>query len=256
VADSWIECWEPRPQAAFRLFCFPYAGVGATVYRPWALALPDTIELRAVQPPGRGRRLAESPCTRLSDLARAAAHAILPDADRPFAIFGHSLGALVGFEVARELRRLSGLAPAHLFASGRRAPQLPDAEPPLHPLPDREFIAEVGRRYAGIPEAVLREPDLLRLLLPTLRTDIQSLETYIFTPDEPLACPLSVFGGEQDERARPEQLDAWRHLTRGRFSRQMFPGGHFFPVQDSQPLLLGAMARELAVSRTLAEARA
>lgn len=233
VASSWILRFDPKPQADLRLFCFPYAGVGASCYRAWPALLPPEFELCAVQLPGREGRLREPPFRSLSELADAAAAGLEPHLDRPYAFFGHSMGALVAFEVARRLRWVGRTGPRWLFASGRRGPRVPDRDPPIAHLPDAEFVAAIRRRYDGIPDQVLEHRELLELLLPGLRVDIAALETYVYRPGEPLDCPLTVFGGVADATTR-EDLDAWRAETRGAFELEMLPGGHFF-VQDARP---------------------
>jgi medium-chain acyl-[acyl-carrier-protein] hydrolase len=162
----------------------------------------------------------------------------------PFALFGHSFGALVAFEVARELRRRGGPEPAHLFISARRGPRRPDPVPPLHGLSDDRFLAEVRSRYGGIPDAVLEEPELLALLLPTLRADLQAVETYTSEPDTPLEVPMTAFGGLNDPWASLEDLEAWADETRGRFHITRFPGGHFY-LNESEAALLEALETQL-----------
>ena len=148
--DSWIAFRKPNPQARLRLFCFPYAGAGASIFRTWPDGLPADVEICPVQYPGRGTRPMETPFTEISSLVRALAQAMLPLVDKPFAFFGHSLGALVAFELAQELRRQSSLQPARLFVSADRAPQIPRRNRPIHALPEGEFLAEL-RRLNGIP---------------------------------------------------------------------------------------------------------
>jgi medium-chain acyl-[acyl-carrier-protein] hydrolase len=234
VASSWILRFDPKPQADLRLFCFPYAGVGASCYRAWPALLPPEFELCAVQPPGREGRLREPPFRSIPELVEAAAAGLEPYFDRPFAFFGHSMGALVAFEVARLLRRGGRTGPCWLFASGRRGPRVPDREPPLQHLPDAEFVAEIQRRYGGIPDQVLQHRELLELLLPGLRADVAALDTYVYRPGEPLDCPVTAFGGMADKMTLAEDLDAWRAETRGAFELEMFPGGHFF-IDEARP---------------------
>ena len=159
---AWIAWARPRPEARLRLFCFPYAGGGATIFRKWSDSLPETVEVNPVQLPGRGNRLREPPFARLSPLVQAIAAGLLPHLDKPFAFFGHSLGALVGFELARQLRRQAGVHPVRLFISADRAPQIPRRERPIHALPEGEFLAELNR-LNGIPGKVLAEADLIVL---------------------------------------------------------------------------------------------
>jgi medium-chain acyl-[acyl-carrier-protein] hydrolase len=172
------------------------------------------------------------------------AEVIEPLLDRPFAFFGHSLGALLAFEVARALQRKGSRSPVHLFVSGRRAPSRPDPDPAMSHLPEKAFVSEMRRRWDGIPAAVLSEPELLQLLLPTLRADIALVENYVYVPGSPLECPISCFGGTEDPSLRETDLGPWRLQTRGAFSQHMFPGGHFF-VQTSREQVLAAVKHAL-----------
>src|SRR5205814_4666171 len=188
TVDSWIQYYQSKPQACLRLFCFPYAGGGASIFRTWSENLPPEIEACPIQLPGRESRLLEAPFSQLFSLIEPVAQALLPYLDMPCAFFGHSMGALVSFELARYLRRQHGLSPVHLFVSGRRAPQLSDPDPPIHPLPEAEFLEEL-RSLKGTPEEVLQNTELLQLLLPLLRADFAVCETYAYAPETPLLCP-------------------------------------------------------------------
>jgi medium-chain acyl-[acyl-carrier-protein] hydrolase len=241
--DSWIAFRKPNKQARLRLFCFPYAGTGAATFRTWSDGLPADVEVCPVQFPGRGTRLQEAPFTRLSPLVRTLAQTLAPLLDRPFAFFGHSLGALVGFELARQLRRQSAVQPVRLFVSAGRAPQLADRHRPLHALPEGEFLAEL-RRLNGTPGHLLDEMDLMQLMLPVLRADFAAYETYAYSPEPPLGCVITCFGGSQDRRVSRGELEAWRDQTRAAFSLRMFPGDHFF-LNAAQPLLLQVLSHEL-----------
>jgi medium-chain acyl-[acyl-carrier-protein] hydrolase len=241
---SWVMRFRPHPAPSVRLFCFHHAGGGASAYRTWMDCIPAGMELCAIQLPGREGRLGERAYQRLADVVPLVVEAIDPFLDLPFVFFGHSLGALLAFEVARELAATGRPAPAHLFLSGRRAPTQPDPEPPVSQLSPAALIAEVRRRWGGIPDAVLAEPELLQLLLPTLRTDLAAVETYTYVPGAPLECPISCFGGTDDPSSRQADLAPWRQQTRATFSQRMFPGGHFF-VQSSRTEVLAAMKHDL-----------
>jgi len=234
--SPWFYIPKPRPEAGLRLFCFPYAGGGITPFLPWASSLPPWLEVVAVQPPGRGLRMRERPYTRLEPLLADLHTAIAPLLDRPFAFFGYSLGALVAFELAR-LRRARGESlPRALFASARSAPQLPLAYPPTHGLPLEPFIAEL-RRFNGTPEEVLQNRELLELVLPTLRADLEVNETYAYAPAPPLEIPIFAYGGLDDPRCSPERLEAWGEQTRAGFSARFVQGGHFFIQTHGEQLL-------------------
>lgn len=244
----WIVCRKPNPAARLRLFCFPYAGGGASVFRTWANELPADIEVCAIQLPGRETRLREPPFTRMEPLVEQLANVLAPHLTRPFALFGYSLGALVSFELARLWRRRQAPVPVHLFVAARAAPQLLREESALHQLPDADLVAEVCRRYDGIPPAVRQEIELMKLLLPLLRADLAVMETYAYTIDEPFGCPLSAFGGLDDRAVTRDKLEAWRDQTRGTFTLRLLPGTHFF-LNTARPLLLQVVSRSLSADR-------
>lgn len=212
-------------------------------FRSWSNSLPPTVEVCPVELPGRGARLKVPPFTRLSPLVQAIAHAILPHLDKPFAFFGHSMGALISFELTRLLRRDYSRSPVHLFVSASRAPQVPDPDPPIHALPEPEFLEEL-RHLNGTPKEVLENTELMQLLLPVLRADFAVIETYVYDPEPAQDFPITAFGGLQDNEVSCDALKAWREQTSASFSLQMLPGNHFF-IQSAQPLLLRLLSREL-----------
>jgi surfactin synthase thioesterase subunit len=240
--------WISRPKlnsaAHLRLFCVPYAGAGASIFRGWANELPPELEVCLIQLPGRESRLRETPYRRLLLAAEDLAQVLRPYLDRPFALFGHSMGALIAFETARALRRASDRNPACLIVSGRRAPHIPDPDTPLHRLPEAAFVQGVQQRYNAIPDVILKDAELMQVFLPTLRADFAMIETYDYADDHPLDCPIVCFGGRQDHRTTQATLDAWRDLTRGPFALRMFPGSHFF-LNDQRALFLRALSDEL-----------
>jgi len=237
----WLFRPRPNAQARIRLFCFPCAGKGASLFRKWGHFLPDWVEVCGVQCPGREQRLREAPFARLPRLVDAAAWALRPFVDRPYVIFGHSVGALVGFEWARQLRRLGCLDPLHLVVAARRAPHRREQREPIAHLPQADFIDAVRRRYDGIPAEILQDPDLLDLLVPTLRADLQLLENYVYEHEAPLASPITCFWGREDAETDWDDLEGWRQHSAANFNVQMFPGGHFF-VQSAETELVGAVA--------------
>jgi medium-chain acyl-[acyl-carrier-protein] hydrolase len=226
-----------------RVFCFPYAGGGAAVFRAWPDDLPEEVEVCAIALPGRGARLREAPFNRLAPLVAVLSAAIVPYLDRPFAFFGHSMGALMGFEVARDLRRRGDFKPSHMFVSGYRAPQLGFLGTPIHALSDDAFIEEL-RRLNGTAHEILESDELMRLLLPMLKADFAMCEGYLYTPDAPLDCAISAYGGRDDGEVSAEDLRAWRAQTSGPFTVQMFPGDHFF-LESARRELLRAVGGEL-----------
>ena len=246
-ASKWLVRPKQVPTARLRLFCFPYAGVGASAYRTWVPAFGPEVEVNIVQPPGRESRWGEPALASLRELVSGAADALGPFLTPPFAVFGHSLGALVAFELARELRRRGRPGPVWLFASAHRAPQLPNPHPLLHGLADGELVSEICRQYAGIPQAVLDDPELLALMLPGLRADFTSFETYRYELDEPLACPISAFGGTTDRRVTEAELDAWQAQTRAGFRLRMMDGDHFY-LQPHRDAVIAAVSADLAMA--------
>ncbi len=166
-----------------------------------------------------------------------------PYSDMPFAFFGHSMGALLSFELARELRRQHGIVPVHLFATGKQAPQVPDRDPPIHQLPDPAFLDEL-RLLNGTPEEVLQHPELMELMLPVLRADMAVSETYVYKREDRLDCSISALGGLQDRQVNYDGLVAWREQTNRSFTLRMFPGNHFF-LKHSQSLVLEAISQSL-----------
>ena len=242
-ATDWLVRSRTDAQARMRLFCLPYAGGNASVFRRWADELPAEVEVCPIQLPGRERRHKEPPFTQMSALVKMLTQVLGPYLDLPFALFGHSMGALASFELARQLRREGLAGPAHLYVSAMRAPQLPDLEPPLHRLPEPRLVAKL-REINGTPEEMLTDPETLALYLPALRADLALVETHVHQTEPPLTCPLTVFGGVQDDKVPEEALAAWRSQTEGSFTLQLLPGDHFF-IQQRRTELLAALAQHL-----------
>jgi medium-chain acyl-[acyl-carrier-protein] hydrolase len=225
------------------LICFPHAGGGATAFFALASSLPETIELRAIQLPGRETRLGEAPFTRLPLLIDALADALNDSLREPYALFGHSLGALIAFELGRELRRRGVPLPGTLIVSGRRAPTVKVSEPPLHTLPDRAFVAELRRRYDAIPRVILDEPELMALFLPALKADFALFETHEHRDEPRLDCALGIYGGAADPQTA--EMEGWAELVVGPCRRRRFDGGHFYLAERAE--------RRAALAAALAE---
>jgi len=242
--NSWITCPKPNPQARLRLFCFPCAGGTTSVFSKWPNNLPADVEVCSVQLPGRGSRLMEQPFTRLSPLVQTLIPILKPYLDIPFAFFGHSMGATIGFEIARQLHRQDNSSPVQLFACSCPAPQIPILKRPIHMLPEAAFVAELRHRFNAIPQAILEDNELMQLFLPSLRADFAMIDAYVYTPENPLECPISVFGGLQDNAVRYDSLEAWRTHTRSSFTLQMFPGDHFF-LHNKKSRFLQALSQQL-----------
>lgn len=244
IPGVWLHPWQPKLQARLRVFCFPYAGGGSSIYRTWSEQLPAEIEICPVQLPGRELRWREKPFRQMSDLIEPLVQALLPYLDKPYAFFGHSMGGLVSFELARTLRRAGHqYPPVRLCISGSQAPQLLDPDPPRYHLSDADFLEEV-RRLQGTPEAVLENQELLHLVLPLLRADFELCETYQYVSEAPLSCPISAFGGLEDREISRDDLLAWKEQTTGSFNARFLAGNHFF-LHKQQSALLFALAHDL-----------
>ncbi len=244
--DVWLQYWQRKPHARIRLFCFPYAGGGASIFRSWSEQLPQDIEVCPVQLPGRENRLLETPFSSTSSLLDALAPALLPYLDMPYAFFGHSMGSLISFELARRLSdQQIRYTPVRLFMSGHRAPQLPDPDPPTYHLPEPAFIEEL-RRLQGTSEEVLQNTELLRLLMPLLRADFTLCETYKYIHAKPLNIPILAFGGLQDTSISRDEISAWREQTCAPFTLRFFTGNHYFLRGEELPKLLQTISREIS----------
>jgi medium-chain acyl-[acyl-carrier-protein] hydrolase len=222
---KWFYIPRPNPHSKLRLFCFPYAGAGAMVFRDWCLHVPRDVEILALQAPGRESRFREAPLTQLDSLVDELV-AVMPT-DKPFAFFGHSLGALVAFELVRRLRQTHGRLPQHLFVSARNAPQTKALTETYYNLPDNEF-AEKVTLLGGMDDLILQNKEMMSLILPILRADFQMNETYEYRAEPPLTCPISAFHGTEDSIMTYELLDAWRTQTASDFRLRTLEDGHFF----------------------------
>ncbi|MEO9028667.1 MAG: thioesterase domain-containing protein [Ktedonobacteraceae bacterium] len=236
VTSPWFRYYKIKPEAHLRLFCFPHAGGGASQFCLWGEKFPAFVEVCPVQLPGREERLGEQPFTQLSALLPPLMEAISGYLDKPFAFFGHSMGALISFELARSLRRCNLPLPQHLFVSAHRAPHLPRQHRYAHVLPSAEFLKAV-ERLAGTPVELLNNAEAMETFLPVLRADFRLCETYNYTVEEPLSSTLSACGGMMDDSVSRQELDAWRLQTTSAFNLHMFPGAHFYFQNMETPLI-------------------
>jgi medium-chain acyl-[acyl-carrier-protein] hydrolase len=240
--NAWFINLSPSRRPLLRLFCFPYAGGSAAVFRELADALPEDIGLWAANLPGRGSRLQHAPLAEMEPLVALLAQA-LPD-EQPFAFLGYSLGGRLAFEVVRALRRQGRTLPEHLFVAAASAPHLPPNGAAWHTLPEPDLLAEL-RQYNGVPEVVMNEPEILALLLPALRADLTMSATAVYTPERPLLVPITALGGRRDPLVSGEALAAWRDHTSGRFRLKLFDGDHFFFRAVKPELLAGIISTEI-----------
>lgn len=234
VMDRWLTCPSPRPSARARLFCLPHAGAGASAYNGWpdTLAEHTDVEVLLVRPPGRESRLAELPRLDSSELTDAIERRL----DRPYALFGHSVGARLAFEVVRELRRRGLPGPVLLGASGCPAPQLPVESPEDSTLSDDAFLERVAG-IGGMPAHVLADAEVRELVLPALRADFDYVDSYRYEPGPPLPVLLHAFGGDDDPEAEPGQIQAWRSQTAGPFRCTILRGDHFFVMEHREEVI-------------------
>ncbi len=237
VQGSNFVVFRPRPAAAFRLFCFPHAGGAPIAFFPWATQLCEGIECVCLQYPGRAQRLREHSSTSVVQLVDGILREIDDLSEKPFAFYGHSLGGIVAFELTRALRQLGRPGPCHLYIGAARPPQNASSRPPIHMLADGDFVAAVNSRYGGIPAAIASDSGALEMFLPGLRGDFTAYETYQFRPSDPLAIPITIFGGEEDTAVPPECLQGWAQHTSSTFDVKLLPGGHFFPPASTQALI-------------------
>lgn len=233
---NWFVVPRPRPHAAVRLFCLPYAGGGASAYRRWPAAIGTDIEVIAVQPPGRENRIAEDPAFDRTELADAIAEDVAGD-DRPYALYGHSLGGWDAYETTRHLHRTGTRLPVKLYTGGCRAPHIPvtGTFAGLSTLDDDALVARVAEG-GGLHEAILAEPELLELLLPALRADFTRLDQYTHTGGDPLPVPIVAYAARADTAVTRADIEPWdRHTTAGCVVHDV-DGDHFFLLDDNSGL--------------------
>ena len=218
---------ETRPAAASRIICVPHAGGAASAFRHWPPLVAPDREVLGVQLPGRESRLFERPLTSMPELVTSLADEIEAWLDRPYALFGHSMGALIAFELARAIRRRGLPPPTYLFASACAAPHRTSARRDLSQLSDSDLVAEIERLRTGA-DAAMQHAEFLDLLLPALRADCALCATYKWQREAPLDCPIAAFGGQRDAAFTRPDLEAWSCHTTGRFDARVYPGDHFY----------------------------
>ena len=250
TGGRWIV--EPVPalaDPAVRLFCFAHAGGGPAFFRRWRAALAPEIDVRPVLLPGRESRIREAPARRIEQVLDPLCAALLPHLDRPYVLFGHSMGAVLAYEVGRRLARSrashEGFAegPAAVLVSGRRAPRLPTSRRLFSTLPDAEFLREIGG-LGGTPPEVLKESALLRALLPPLRADFELNEWYQPLPGPRLHCPVAAYMGAADPEVNHRELLGWHEETGGEFTMRVFDGDHFY-LKDGRADVLAAVRQDV-----------
>ena len=237
--NPWLIGQPSGEPARHPVFCFPNAGGGASLFARWARESPETLEILGVQLPGRENRLNEPPVTNFSRLLEAIWQAIGPLLDRPYVLLGHSMGALVAFEFARTVRRAAAPPPEVLWVLSLGPPDTVRSSSNLHRLPDEQLLAAVQNRFGGIPDVIRDDPEMLRLILPSLRADMTLLEQYKYEEGPPLDCPIVACGGRDDPIVSEETLAGWQRHTTSPFELRMFSGGHFFLKEQAAAILAG-----------------
>jgi len=228
-----------RPDPSMRLFCLPYAGGSATIYRPWAAALPDTVEVIGVELPGRGTRRNDAPAVDLRTAAASLASEVERLSDIPFVLFGHSMGGLLAYELALRLREM----PTSLVVSACPSPHQLTGRPQRHRLPDADLLAEIAL-LDGTPQAVLNGRDMMALTLGTIRADLAMFETYEATAPRRLPCDIAALCGQSDRSVGESDVAGWAAYTTAQFSTGQFAGGHFF-IKASQSSVIAYLACHL-----------
>ncbi|HXT68216.1 MAG TPA: alpha/beta fold hydrolase [Vicinamibacterales bacterium] len=245
MTDSpWLARFAARPNARLRLLCFPPAGGSAAAFGQWPDLVGADIEIVGIEYPGRGSRRAESLFVRIQALVSAMVMRVQPElGDMPFAILGHSLGALLGFELARHLRLLKGPLPVALCVCGCRAPSLPARKPPSFGLGEAEFLGEVRSLNGTAPE-VLADPNVFRLFEPALRADFEMAETYVCRTRPPLDLPILAYGGADDRETLPDELHPWSRETTSPLTLRFYSGDHFF-LREAASAVARDVSRDL-----------
>lgn len=246
--SKWFLISRPKPLARYRLFCFPYAGGSAAAFLPWEDLLPPQIELVAIQAPGRGSRLDESPLTSVAELAEQLAGVIPPMLDRPYLTYGHSMGSSVSFELLHLLKARSLPLPRRYFGAARPAPHIAQRVAPFYDYPLEQFIAEL-KRFGGTPDAVLDSAELMEMLVPMLRSEFRAAYAYHRDPVVKLECAASVFGGARDDMILPEELAAWQEHFLERIDSRVFEGNHFF-LEHNKEQVVSAICASVGLSRS------
>jgi len=232
----WIKIFQPISQPTLRLFCFHPAAAGASLFRLWGKYLPSNIEVCAIQLPGRETRIKEPLITKWDDLLPPLIQALKPlIIEYPFVFFGHSLGALISFEVVRKLRKEKLSIPQYIFVSGRRPPHIPIDN--LRHQASNPILISTLREYGGTTEAVLQNQELMKLFLPVLRADFTLNEKYMYFLEAPLESPIIAFRGRNDAEFSLQQLYEWEQHTISNFALHDFPGGHMYFKEEAKALI-------------------
>lgn len=241
INRNWYLKYKNNPDATIRLFCFHHSGGGASLYRPWIDYLSPNIELIAIQLPGREDRFTEPFCNNLKDITTILSEEFAIYKDKPFFVFGHSLGALISFELIKSIQKLYSLNPYHVIISATKAPHLPFRMKYLSQLDDHALKEEL-RIYDGIDELILNNKELLELFLPIIKSDFSIYENYNCLESIPIPCDILALSGDHDQTVTEEEILAWSRYTTGKFEHISFPGKHFY-IKDHQKTILEIINR-------------
>jgi medium-chain acyl-[acyl-carrier-protein] hydrolase len=251
ASSRWLVQSAADSDAPVRLVCIPHAGGGASTFHAWRELLKPSIAVCSIQLPGREDRFRETPVRLLPEVLESITDALSSLDDRPFVLFGHSMGAIIAFEVARQLQSAGRTGPAALLVSGRCAPHLLSRAPQVGHLPSSQLLNRIAELYGGIPQMLLADPETAAMMERVLRADLAILERYEYVPGDMLHCPMIAFGGEDDAWVSPSELEAWRQHTRGDFSSMQFRGDHFYFRTYRTQLALVARIRESCLAVAL-----
>jgi len=249
MKNKWIVVDEWKPEAKYRLICFPYAGAGASVYNKWNEKLPSDIELIKIELPGRGSRLTEMPIRHLNFMVRQLHKELLTYlTEKPFIFFGYSMGALLCYELTKLLLIENGLKPEQLFVSAHRAPHINRDDKPVSQLTDEELVQRL-KQLNGTPEIVLQTPELLQLVLQIMRADLELCDSYVYNQATlPLDIPITAFAGHMDKTVSVESVEAWSQHTKNHFTFKVYEGDHFF-IRNHEESLIEAVINSITSSK-------
>lgn len=234
---NWVITPFKRSSPQLQLFCFAHAGGGASTFFSWGKIAPEWLEISAIQLPGHESRMSEPLSTDWSQLVKSISLSITKSIKVPYAFFGHSMGALLAYETARNLRCMSNYEPCALFLSGRNAPTASSRLPSISQTENEIFLAELSKRYHGIPDEIFQEPEIREIYLPILRNDIKLVETYQYTTLPPLTCPFFIYYGADDSLITLGEISGWSELTSNTLYQHKFPGSHLYHITHRNELL-------------------
>lgn len=244
---SWLVTPIKRRNPRIQLFCFAHAGGGASTYTSWSKFSPEWIEISSIQYPGHETRILEPLSDNFNELVDSISESLISYVTAPFAFFGHSMGGLFAYEIARKIRSKNMNEPFVLFISGRNAPNSQSILPPISKYPEEAFIRELNNRYGKLPNEIIDEPEIRKIYLPILRNDLSLVETYSHAVSTPLSSPIFIYCGTKDSLTEREKMLGWHKLTTGKITERWFDGDHFY-ILDQKSKLLNNLFKDLTNS--------